>query len=90
MHITASDSSLANSRYNSRTNSQAKAMSKSQLNLAGDVYFSETSIIEKGYIKEENMSKSGEKAISGFFYASPRKYLESAKQWVFFHKEDCF
>ncbi|XP_075248724.1 uncharacterized protein LOC142341566 [Convolutriloba macropyga] len=80
MHITASDSSLANSRYNSRTNSQAKAMSKSQLNLAGDVYFSETSIIEKGYIKEENMSKSGEKAISGFFYASPRKYLESAKQ----------
>ena len=81
MHITASDSSLIHSRI-SRTNS-TKTRSKSGMTHEsnfGDVYFSETSIIEKGYIKEENLSKSGEKGVSGFFYASPRKYLHSSKQ----------
>ena len=45
----------------------------------GDVYCSETSIIEKGFIKDDpEMSRSGERVISGYFYASPRQQIHSA------------
>ena len=45
----------------------------------GDVYCSETSILEKGFvIDDSNFGRSGERVISGYFYASPRTQILSA------------